>query len=140
MLVTSLICKISSLLGPASSTLAFLTVTKILMFLQNFFSIFIFCLFCCFLSSIIFLVSYLLSVKASDTQKLSSYECGFNPFLDSRSEFDVRFYVVAILFLIFDLEISFLFPFIACFDGVGITGVFSMLFFLAVLLIGFFYE
>ena len=57
---------------------------------------------------IIFFLSFFLSVKLDDTEKLSAYECGFNPFSDSRSEFDIKFYIVAILFLIFDLEISFL--------------------------------
>lgn len=76
-----------------------------------------------------------------DAEKLSAYECGFNPFEDSRGEFDIRFYIVAILFLIFDLELSFLFPFVVSYGGVAQkVAVFSMLFFLFVLAIGFFYE
>lgn len=62
------------------------------------------------LSIIIFGLSYFLSSEASDKEKLSAYECGFNPFEDARNQFDVRFYLVAILFIIFDLEVSFLFP------------------------------
>jgi NADH:ubiquinone oxidoreductase subunit 3 (subunit A) len=64
------------------------------------------------LSSIIFFLSFALSSKLDDAEKLTIYECGFNPFSDSRSEFNIKFYIVAILFLIFDLEISYLFPFI----------------------------
>ena len=95
---------------------------------------------CFFLSSIILILSYFLSVKANDPEKLSSYECGFNAFQDSRGEFDIRFYIVAMLFIIFDLEISFLFPFAVSFGYIGILGLFSMLFFLATLTVGFFYE
>ena len=62
------------------------------------------------LSAIIFFLSFFLSVKLDDSEKLSAYECGFNPFSDSRVEFDVKFYIVAILFIVFDLEIIFLCP------------------------------
>jgi NADH-quinone oxidoreductase subunit A len=92
------------------------------MFLQNYFSIFLFFTLCVLLSSIILLLSFIVSAKADDTEKLSAYECGFNPFEDSRGEFDIRFYLVAILFIIFDLEISFLFPFVVSFDVVGLIG------------------
>ena len=80
------------------------------MFLINYSSILVFFISSIVLSTIVFGLSYLLSSKADDVEKLTAYECGFNPFEDSRSEFDIRFYIVAILFLIFDLEISFLFP------------------------------
>jgi NADH-quinone oxidoreductase subunit A len=110
------------------------------MFLQNYFSIFIFFLISFALSSIILILSYFLSAKANDPEKLSSYECGFSTFQDSRGEFDIRFYIVAMLFIIFDLEISFLFPFAVSFDGLGALGLFSMFFFLATLTLGFFYE
>jgi NADH-quinone oxidoreductase subunit A len=80
------------------------------MFLEKYFSVFVFFISSLLLSSIIFLLSFLLSPKQDDREKLSAYECGFNPFEDSRGEFDIRFYLVAILFIIFDLEISFLFP------------------------------
>ena len=92
------------------------------------------------LSTIIFFLSYVLSSKLDDTEKLTIYECGFNPFNDSRSEFNVKFYIVAILFLIFDLEISYLFPFVACLDLIANIGIFCMLFFLFILTVGFFFE
>jgi len=92
------------------------------------------------LSCIIFFLSFVLSAKLDDAEKLTAYECGFNPFSDSRSEFDVKFYIVAILFIIFDLEISFLFPFSVCLDLLSITGAYSMLIFLFLLTVGFFYE
>lgn len=110
------------------------------MFLKNYLSIFVFLLLSALLSSIIFIASFLVSSKADDVEKLSAYECGFNPFEDSRNEFDIRFYIVAILFLIFDLEISFLFPFAVSFDVGQSCALFAMLFFLFVLTIGFVYE
>ena len=73
-------------------------------------------------------------------EKVSTYECGFEPFQDSRSKFEVKFYLVAILFIIFDLEIIFLFPWAVAFDQVGLFGFLSMMFFLLVLTIGFAYE
>ena len=110
------------------------------MFLEKYFSVFVFFISSLLLSSIIFLLSFLLSPKQDDREKLSAYECGFNPFEDSRGEFDSRFYLVAILFIIFDLEISFLFPFVTCFASIGSLGFYSMLCFLIILTIGFVYE
>lgn len=110
------------------------------MFLLSYLWIFSFLIFSVILSTIIFFLSYALSSKLDDAEKLTIYECGFNPFNDSRSEFNIKFYIVAILFLIFDLEISFLFPFVVCLDLLSNIGVFFMLFFLFVLTIGFFYE
>jgi len=75
-----------------------------------------------FLSFIIFLLSYLLTPQKADQEKISAYECGFNPFDDARSTFDIRFYLVAILFLIFDLEISFLFPWSLSLRNIGSFG------------------
>ena len=75
-----------------------------------------------------------------DPQKLSEYECGFPAFEDARAEFDVRFYLVAILFIIFDLEVAFLFPCAVAFGKLGATGFWSMMVFLAVLTVGFAYE
>jgi NADH-quinone oxidoreductase subunit A len=89
---------------------------------------------------IVFFLSFFLSSKLDDAEKLTAYECGFNPFSDSRAEFDVKFYIVAILFLIFDLEISFLFPFSVGLDLVTLSGFYAMLLFLLLLTIGFFYE
>jgi NADH-quinone oxidoreductase subunit A len=75
-----------------------------------------------------------------DPEKLSAYECGFNAFDDARMKFDVRFYLVAILFIIFDLEVAFLFPWAVAFKDVGWFGFWSMMAFLAVLTVGFIYE
>jgi NADH-quinone oxidoreductase subunit A len=84
--------------------------------------------------------AFVLAYQAPDPEKLSAYECGFNAFDDARMKFDVRFYLVAILFIIFDLEVSFLFPWAAAFREVGSFGFWSMMVFLAVLTIGFIYE
>jgi NADH-quinone oxidoreductase subunit A len=110
------------------------------MFLFHYLSAFMFLVFSFVLSSIIFLLSFALSSKMGDAEKLAAYECGFNPFDDSRGEFDIRFFIVAILFLIFDLEISFLFPFVTCLDFIEMTPFISMFVFLFVLTVGFFYE
>ena len=85
-------------------------------------------------------VAFLVAYKAPDPEKLSAYECGFNAFDDARMKFDIRFYLVAILFIIFDLEVSFLFPWAAAFGQLGVYGFWSMMLFLAVLTIGFIYE
>ena len=111
-----------------------------MMFSLNYLSIFIFLLFSIILSLVIFFLSYVISSKLDDAEKLSAYECGFNPFFDSRVEFDIKFYIVAILFLIFDLEISFLFPFSVGLNTMTSSGFYGMLFFLFLLTIGFYYE
>tara|TARA_B100001971_G_scaffold119709_1_gene110203 strand:- start:84 stop:461 length:378 start_codon:yes stop_codon:yes gene_type:complete len=109
-------------------------------FLRNYFSIIIF-LFIALLLSIGFIVlNFFLSPKNPDPEKLSAYECGFEAFGDSRMEFDVRFYLVAILFIIFDLEIAFLFPWAISLGKIGLIGFWSMMFFLFILAIGFIYE
>jgi NADH-quinone oxidoreductase subunit A len=83
---------------------------------------------------------FLIAVRNPDSEKVSAYECGFNAFDDARMKFDVRFYLVSILFIIFDLEVAFLFPWAAAFKDVGVFGFWSMMTFLAVLTIGFIYE
>ena len=83
---------------------------------------------------------FLVAFRNPDPEKLSAYECGFNAFDDARMKFDVRFYLVAILFIIFDLEVSFLFPWAVAFGQLGAFGFWSMMVFLAVLTIGFIYE
>jgi NADH-quinone oxidoreductase subunit A len=83
---------------------------------------------------------FIVAYKAPDAEKLSAYECGFNAFDDARMKFDVRFYLVAILFIIFDLEVAFLFPWAVAFSELGWFGFWSMMIFLAVLTIGFVYE
>jgi NADH-quinone oxidoreductase subunit A len=85
-------------------------------------------------------VPFLVAYKSPDPEKLSAYECGFNAFDDARMKFDVRFYLVAILFIIFDLEVAFLFPWAIVFGQLGSYGFWSMMVFLAVLTIGFIYE
>ena len=83
---------------------------------------------------------FLVAVRNPDPEKVSTYECGFNPFDDARMKFDVRFYLVAILFIIFDLEVVFLFPWAVAFGGLGMVAFWSMMMFLLVLTIGFAYE
>jgi NADH-quinone oxidoreductase subunit A len=83
---------------------------------------------------------FLVAYKQPDPEKLSAYECGFNAFDDARMKFDVRFYLVAILFIIFDLEVAFLFPWAIVYGDLGVYGFWSMMVFLAVLTIGFIYE
>ncbi|TLP48996.1 MULTISPECIES: NADH-quinone oxidoreductase subunit A [Cohaesibacter] len=83
---------------------------------------------------------FILAYKNPDPEKLSAYECGFNAFDDARMTFDVRFYLVAILFIIFDLEVAFLFPWAVAFGDLGMFGFVSMMIFLAILTIGFIYE
>jgi len=83
---------------------------------------------------------FLVAYKQPDPEKLSAYECGFKAFDDARMKFDVRFYLVAILFIIFDLEVSFLFPWAVAFGDVGLFGFWSMMVFLGVLTVGFIYE
>ena len=82
----------------------------------------------------------LFAPKNPDKEKLSQYECGFEPFDDARTKFDIRFYLVAILFIIFDLEIAFLFPWAVVLDEIGMFGFAAMMLFLGVLVVGFIYE
>jgi NADH-quinone oxidoreductase subunit A len=84
--------------------------------------------------------SYALARQRPDSEKVSAYECGFDAFDDARRQFDVRFYLVAILFIIFDLEIAFLFPWAISLGSIGMFGFWSMMVFLAVLTVGFVYE
>ena len=83
---------------------------------------------------------FLVAYKEPDPEKLSAYECGFNAFDDARMKFDARFYLVALLFIIFDLEVAFLFPWAVVFGRLGLFGFWSMMVFLAVLTVGFVYE
>lgn len=83
---------------------------------------------------------FLVAFRNPDPEKLSAYECGFNSFSDARMKFDIRFYLVSILFIIFDLEVAFLFPWAVSFGQIGWLGFSSMMVFLAVLTIGFIYE
>ena len=92
------------------------------------------------LSSVIVLASYVLSLKRAYTEKLTVYECGFDPFGDSRQKFEVRFFLVGIIFIIFDLEISFLFPWSLFLSNLTIFAYWSMILFLIILTIGLIYE
>jgi NADH-quinone oxidoreductase subunit A len=83
---------------------------------------------------------FIVAYKSPDPEKLSAYECGFNAFDDARMKFDIRFYLVSILFIIFDLEVAFLFPWAVVFSKVGWYGFWSVMVFLAVLTVGFIYE
>ena len=109
-------------------------------FLSEYLSIIIF-LFISLLLSIGFVViNFIASPNNPDPEKLSAYECGFEAFDNARIEFDVRFYLVAILFIIFDLEIAFLFPWAISLGNIGLLGFYSMMAFLFILTIGFIYE
>ena len=109
-------------------------------FLSGYFSIILFLFISIGLSFGFVLANFLAAPSNPDPEKLSAYECGFEAFDDSRMEFDVRFYLVAILFIIFDLEIAFLFPWAISLGNIGALGFWSMMIFLSVLTIGFIYE
>jgi NADH-quinone oxidoreductase subunit A len=95
---------------------------------------------CLFIGIVLLITPFIVAYKSPDPEKLSAYECGFNAFDDARMKFDVRFYLVAILFIIFDLEVAFLFPWAVSFGTLGWFGYGSMMLFLFVLTIGFIYE
>ena len=109
-------------------------------FLTDYLSIIIFLFIALLLSVGFILINFISSPNNPDPEKLSASECGFDSFDDSRMEFDVRFYLVAILFIIFDLEIAFLFPWAISLGSLGAVGFWSMMLFLAILTIGFIYE
>lgn len=92
------------------------------------------------LGLIIFGLSFFLAVQNPDAEKMSAYECGFEPFEDARNKFDVRFYIVAILFIIFDVEVIYLFPWSVSLYATEFLGFWVMIFFLTLLTIGFLYE
>lgn len=92
------------------------------------------------LGSVMVAGSYLIARQRPDSEKVSAYECGFEAFDDARSRFDVRFYLVAILFIIFDLEVVFLFPWAVTLSDTGLFGFWSMMVFLGLLTVGFVYE
>ncbi len=92
------------------------------------------------LGAILILAAAIIAVRNPDPEKVSAYECGFNAFDDARMKFDVRFYLVSILFIIFDLEVAFLFPWAVAFKDISMVGFWSMMVFLGVLTIGFAYE
>ena len=107
---------------------------------QNYFPILIFVLMGIAFGVVPIVVGFVLGPQRPDAEKLSPYECGFEAFEDSRMKFDVRYYLVAILFIIFDLEIAFLFPWAIVLDQIGLFGFVAMMIFLGILVIGFIYE
>ena len=109
-------------------------------FLTDYLSIIIFLFIALIISIGFILINFISSPSNPDPEKLSAYECGFDAFDDSRMEFDVRFYLVAILFIIFDLEVAFLFPWAISLGAIGMFGFWSMMCFLGILTIGFIYE
>jgi NADH-quinone oxidoreductase subunit A len=92
------------------------------------------------IGGVLLVVPFVVAYQNPDGEKLSAYECGFNAFDDARMKFDIRFYLVSLLFIIFDLEVTFLFPWALAFKEVGIVGFWSMMAFLGVLTVGFVYE
>lgn len=108
--------------------------------LENYLPVLIFLIMAAGLGISLLVIGGILGPKRSSPDKLSPYECGFEAFEDTRMQFDVRYYLVAILFIIFDLEIAFLFPWAVVLDGLGMFGLVAMALFLAILVIGFIYE
>ena len=108
--------------------------------LENYFPILVFLVIGFLLGGIMIGLGLVLAPRRPDEEKLSAYECGFEPFEDSRMKFDVRYYLVAILFIIFDLEIAFLFPWGVVLGEIGMFGFVAMVLFLGILVIGFAYE
>jgi NADH-quinone oxidoreductase subunit A len=108
--------------------------------LENYLPILIFLMIGFVMGAVFLVVGFLLGTSKPDSEKLSPYECGFEAFEDARMKFDVRYYLVAILFIIFDLEIAFLFPWAVVLDQIGMVGFIAMMVFLGILVIGFIYE
>jgi NADH-quinone oxidoreductase subunit A len=108
--------------------------------LQDYLPIVIFLAICGVVGIALMIAPFVIAYKSPDPEKLSAYECGFKAFDDARMKFDVRFYLVSILFIIFDLEVAFLFPWAVTFGELGWFGFWSMMTFLGVLTIGFIYE
>lgn len=106
----------------------------------SYFPIIVFLCIAIAIASVMVVLPMIVSSARPDKEKLSPYECGFEPFGDARGEFDVRFYLVAILFIIFDLEVAFLFPWAVSLSTIGTFGFWSMMLFLGVLTVGFIYE
>jgi NADH-quinone oxidoreductase subunit A len=107
---------------------------------EQYFPILVFFAIAIGLATVMVFLPMLIGRQKPDSEKLSAYECGFEAFGDARGKFDVRFYLVAILFIIFDLEVAFLFPWAITLEETGVAGFWSMMAFLGVLTIGFIYE
>ena len=115
---------------------------SLIYYLENitYLTLFFYLIISLFVSSILLLLSYKLAIQLPDAEKTSAYECGFEPFEDARNRFDVRFYIVAILFLIFDIEVAYLFPWASTLGITGSTSYGVRVFFLILLTLGFIYE
>src|SRR6266478_10031044 len=108
--------------------------------LQNYLPLVVFIGIAAVIGAALLIAPFIVAFQQPDAEKLSAYECGFNAFDDARMKFDVRFYLVAILFIIFDLEVSFLFPWAIALGDLGLYGYWSVIVFLGVLTVGFIYE
>ena len=108
--------------------------------LEQYLPILLFILFGLFVGAVLLTLGSLVSPNRPDPEKLSPYECGFEAFEDARMKFDVRYYLVAILFILFDLEIAFLFPWAVVLPDIGFAGFVAMMIFLLILIVGFLYE
>jgi len=108
--------------------------------LENYLPILVFLVVGGVIGAVVIALGFLLGPQRPDSEKLSPYECGFEAFEDARMKFDVRYYLVAILFIIFDLEIAFLFPWAVVLDQIGMVGFVAMAVFLGILVVGFVYE
>ena len=109
-------------------------------FLTEYLHILVFLGVALFISFFLLFIPFVISPSKPDSEKNSAYECGFDPFGNARNKFDIRFYMVAILFIIFDLEIAFLFPWAVMFDSLSNLAFYSMMVFLGILTVGFIYE
>ena len=109
-------------------------------FTSQYLIILLFVIFSVGLGCIILGLSYFIAIQTPDSEKVSAYECGFEPFEDARNKFDVRFYIVAILFIIFDIEVVYLFPWSVSLYATNFQGFWAMMLFLIILIIGFVYE
>lgn len=108
--------------------------------IENYLPVFVFLVIAIGMAAVMIGLSFILGKQKPDPEKLSAYECGFDAFTDARNKFDVRFYLVSILFIIFDLEVAFLFPWAISLGTIGMIGFWSMMVFLGVLTVGFIYE
>jgi NADH-quinone oxidoreductase subunit A len=108
--------------------------------MDNYFPILVYVGVAIFIAALFIVLGLILGPHKPDSEKLSPYECGFDPFEDAHLKFDVRYYLVAILFILFDLEIAFLFPWAIAIGDIGMAGFLAMMIFLAILVIGFIYE
>ena len=109
-------------------------------YLEEYFPLVVFLGLALFIGLLLMISPFLIAIRNPDSEKNSAYECGFEPFENARMKFDIRFYLVAILFLIFDLEVAFLFPWAVGFQHLGSLGFWSMMLFLFILTVGFLYE